>query len=255
MPEVTQIPLSTIPEPVQAPPGCQFRLIDNLPTTIIKNQIIRPYPTVVLVDNRSNKFPDPVPAEIPNYAVDVALIQENGDKNTSFPLSGNSRQYFMGNCRVTFDSLRTSVLSSKSGDSKFQLLFEITKKGSDALPLQLYSTCIKFVSKISKDTKLIIEKLIPDSVPARRTTEVAVLGFFRAGSALSAKVILNSDEDLDSAITIKCQHAGMGIFFQSPVLEIKETKTFPVYITDDTGTVSPEPRMLTFEIPSTPASS
>jgi len=120
------------------------------------------------------------------------------------------------------------------------------------LPLQLFSTSIKFVSKISKDTKLIIEKLIPDCVPASRATEVAVLGFFRAGSTLSAKVIVNSDEDLDSAITIKCQHAGMGIFFLSPILEVKETKTFPVYITDDTGIVSPEPRMLTCEVESSP---
>eukprot|EP01125_Pyxidicula_operculata_P018464 TRINITY_DN654_c1_g1_i8.p1 TRINITY_DN654_c1_g1~~TRINITY_DN654_c1_g1_i8.p1 ORF type:complete len:603 (+),score=149.66 TRINITY_DN654_c1_g1_i8:234-2042(+) len=226
---------------VTPPVDCTFSISPSFPTLVVKNQIIKPYPTVELT--RDGKvLADNIPTSITMYYADVFLVTSD---DRSFTLSGTTRTNFAEDGKAAFKMLRSTALSSKYGASKFRLRFEVQKDdGLNLNPILLISSEFPIVAKVPKDSKLILEKLVPNKVPSDVSTEVAILGYFPTSPNAVLEVRLCQDgEDVESSQSIRCERAGRGLYFVTPCLNLTETQRFWVYIYCN-GVCGPKPKDL-----------
>eukprot|EP01125_Pyxidicula_operculata_P018460 TRINITY_DN654_c1_g1_i4.p1 TRINITY_DN654_c1_g1~~TRINITY_DN654_c1_g1_i4.p1 ORF type:complete len:201 (+),score=12.78 TRINITY_DN654_c1_g1_i4:117-719(+) len=136
------------------------------------------------------------------YYADVFLVTSD---DRSFTLSGTTRTNFAEDGKAAFKMLRSTALSSKYGASKFRLRFEVQKDdGLNLNPILLISSEFPIVAKVPKDSKLILEKLVPNKVPSDVSTEVAILGYFPTSPNAVLEVRLCQDgEDVESSQSIR----------------------------------------------------
>lgn len=227
---------------VKPPNGYTFVLGEEFPSVVVKNQLFKPNPSIILANEHDGKTAT-TPPEIEMFFVNVSLVSSRDQKRT-FQLTGNGRVSF-NECKAVFKNLRTSALSSKYGDCKFLLKFEIAREDSPLSPHIMMSPSFQIVAKIPKDSKLLLERLIPTTVPSNLSIEVSLLGFYPISTTAAFEVIIYTDDNLDNCLNIRCERAGRGLYFKSPVLTLAEAKKFPVYLSFN-GMTSPKPRYLTF---------